>query len=113
MPSFLRAVPLAHYTTFGVGGTAHYFTEILDEDDLQRSVDFAHTKEIPLYTLGMGSNILISDEGFRVLAVHNNILGYEQSIGEKCVRISAGAGEIWDGIVERCASSGWSWPVSA
>ncbi len=108
MPSFSRAVSLARLTTFGVGGTADYFTEISDENELQRAVDFAYTKEIPFFILGCGSNTLFSDEGFSGLVIRNNILGYEHAIGARCVSISAGAGEVWDTIVSHTVASGWS-----
>ncbi|MBI2644907.1 UDP-N-acetylmuramate dehydrogenase [Candidatus Uhrbacteria bacterium] len=108
MPSFLRAISLVERTTFGVGGSADYFSEISDEDDLERSIDFAQSKEIPFFVLGSGSNVLISDAGFRGLVIHTAILRYEDTLGETCVRISVGAGEIWDDVVARSVSSGWS-----
>lgn len=108
MLSFAREISLAQFTTFGVGGVASYFAEISNEDDLCRVVDFVHTKELPLFVLGMGSNVLISDKGFSGLVMRNKILGYDHAIGANCVRVSAGAGEAWDGIVAYTVESGWS-----
>jgi UDP-N-acetylmuramate dehydrogenase len=55
--------PLAPHCWLRLGGTAEFFAEPTNEDDLQKIVSRCRENNIPLRTLGGGSNLLISDEG--------------------------------------------------
>jgi UDP-N-acetylmuramate dehydrogenase len=58
-----EAVSLAPYTTYKVGGPARWFAEPDDLEDL-RSVLEATPSDMPVFILGRGSNVVVSDEGF-------------------------------------------------
>lgn len=83
---FREKVPLAPYTTFKVGGPADFFFETEDPSDLERAVKFAQESSIPYFVLGGGSNVLVSDKGFRGLVIKNQIqnskIKYKNGIGE-------------------------------
>ncbi|MDD5144795.1 MAG: UDP-N-acetylmuramate dehydrogenase [Candidatus Pacebacteria bacterium] len=64
-----RNVSLKNYTTFRIGGKARYFSAVKDEDDLIESLKFSERKKIPFFILGLGSNVLVSDEGFKGLII--------------------------------------------
>lgn len=92
--------PLSHLTTLNIGGNADYFTEIKSEEELKEAVKFASEKDLLIFILSGGSNILISDKGFRGLVIKNNISGIkEEARGEKVI-LTVGAGEVWDKTVE-------------
>ena len=55
--------PLAMHTWFQLGGPAEYFAEPGDPDELIALVKRCREEEIPMRTLGRGSNILVRDEG--------------------------------------------------
>src|SRR5260370_22671107 len=57
-------VPLAPYTTFRIGGPARFFCEVEGEAELAEAVSFAKERNLPLFVLGGGSNLLVSDAGF-------------------------------------------------
>jgi UDP-N-acetylmuramate dehydrogenase len=57
--------PLAPYTTFRIGGPADYYLEPVDVEDVINLDTYLTGKKVPLFVLGNGSNILISDEGIR------------------------------------------------
>ena len=59
---------LAPYTTFRVGGPADVLVEAEDADDLRSVAEIAEGR-IPIAIVGRGSNLLVSDEGFRGIAV--------------------------------------------
>ncbi len=61
---FLEKVPLAPYTTFQIGGPARWFAEAASEDDIAAGIAFAAERQLPLFILGGGSNLLVSDAGF-------------------------------------------------
>lgn len=89
--------PLADHTTFRVGGEAKYFVEVSSEDELLEAVRFGKRENLPIFVLGGGSNVLISDKGFPGLAILVRIKGIEIS-GTGMLRASAGEG--WDEVVE-------------
>jgi UDP-N-acetylmuramate dehydrogenase len=63
-------VPLAPYTTFRIGGPARFFIQVTTESQLLEAVDFARHHNHPLFILGGGSNLLVSDSGFPGLVLH-------------------------------------------
>ncbi len=63
--------PLRHHTTLRVGGPADYFFEAQTPDQLVAALAAAHEAALPCFLLGGGSNLLVSDEGFRGLVVKN------------------------------------------
>jgi UDP-N-acetylmuramate dehydrogenase len=57
-------VPLAPLTTLKVGGTARYFIEAETISEVSQAVEFSRSKNLPLFVLGGGSNLVISDAGW-------------------------------------------------
>ncbi len=64
-----RNEPLAPFTWLKTGGTAEYFIEPRDAEELMRAVKFCHENGIPVHVLGSGSNLLVRDEGVRGVVV--------------------------------------------
>jgi UDP-N-acetylmuramate dehydrogenase len=95
----LEQVPLAPYTTFGIGGPALWFIEASTEDDVLQAVQFARERDLPLFVLGGGSNLLVSDAGFPGAVLHIALKGVEQQGSEGVTRFSIAAGEDWDAFV--------------
>ncbi len=62
-------VPLAQYTTFGIGGSAEYFAEPKSAEEIIECCKWAKQKNLPILVLGGGSNVLISDKGFDGLVI--------------------------------------------
>jgi UDP-N-acetylmuramate dehydrogenase len=60
---------LAEFTTFKIGGPSNWFYQAKNEEDLIKVVTFCRDKEIPFFILGGGSNILITDKGFRGMVI--------------------------------------------
>jgi UDP-N-acetylmuramate dehydrogenase len=66
-----RNEPLARFTTMRVGGPADLFAEIHNLFELRAIVRFARSRDLPLFILGRGSDLVISDKGIRGLVIHN------------------------------------------
>jgi len=62
-------IPLAPFTTLKIGGPAKFFCEAKNEEEILESVKFAEEKNLPVFVLGGGSNILVSDKGFNGLVI--------------------------------------------
>ncbi|HYK87421.1 MAG TPA: UDP-N-acetylmuramate dehydrogenase [Acidobacteriota bacterium] len=96
-------VALADYTTLGVGGPARYFTEVTSEDQLIDAIEIAGSRHLPVFVLGGGSNLLVSDAGFSGLVLHIGLRGVHP-LEEEGDIISVAAGEAWDDFVRLCVS---------
>lgn len=95
----LEQVPLAPYTTFGIGGPARWFIEAVTEDDVLQAVRFAREQNVPLFVLGGGSNLLVSDAGFSGVVLRIGLKGIEQHRTDHVTQFSVAAGENWDAFV--------------
>jgi UDP-N-acetylmuramate dehydrogenase len=98
-------VPLAPFTTLRIGGMARYFVSATSEDEVMAAFDFAESRDLRLFVLGGGSNILVADTGFDGLVLQVAPKGiFEWREGEGTVYITAQAGEDWDEFVAFCVS---------
>lgn len=89
-------ISLAPLTTFHIGGPARWYAAATTEDEIVEAVAFARGQEIPLFVLGGGSNLLVSDAGFPGVVIHIGLRGIEQLPDGVFV---AAAGEDWDHFV--------------
>ena len=62
-------VPLGRYSTFQIGGPAHFFSQPTDREQLMTLLDFQKQSGVPLVVVGRGSNVLFPDEGYTGLVV--------------------------------------------
>jgi UDP-N-acetylmuramate dehydrogenase len=56
--------PLALHTTFRIGGPAEVYAEPRSERELSETLRLVRDEQVPMFYLGLGSNILVSDDGF-------------------------------------------------
>lgn len=61
--------PIGPYTTYRVGGEASIFMRILSVEDLHALSRALSKVRVPVIVLGRGSNMLVSDSGFRGVAI--------------------------------------------
>jgi UDP-N-acetylmuramate dehydrogenase len=100
----LENVPLAPLTTLKVGGPARYFTEPKSASEVSEAVNFARSRDLPLFVLGGGSNLVISDAGWPGLVLRLAISGIEQREENGKTLFEVGAGEEWDRLVARAVA---------
>jgi len=62
-------VPLARYTTIGTGGPARWFARPATIDELQDVLRWARDRDVPVETVGLGSNVLAHDDGVDALVL--------------------------------------------
>lgn len=99
-------VPLSELTTLRVGGPARRLLSAATVEDVVEVVAGADAAGEPLLIIAGGSNLLIGDQGFDGTVLHVALGGI--AIGESGdgVRVVAGAGEAWDGVVAACVDAG-------
>jgi UDP-N-acetylmuramate dehydrogenase len=59
-----EAVELSRFTTLGAGGPARAFARPESVEELEETLAWAREHELPVATVGLGSNLLVADEGF-------------------------------------------------
>ena len=94
-------VSLKNFNTFGIDVSAKYFVEISREDDLVElfmDPQWADTRRL---VMGGGSNMLFKNN-FDGLVIRINIRGIEHRINHEEVFVEAGAGEVWNDLVNYC-----------
>jgi len=64
-----EGVPLSRFTTVGIGGPATAFARPETLAELEEALTWAAERELPVATIGLGSNLLVADEGFDGLAL--------------------------------------------
>lgn len=104
MIEILKNIPLAKYTTFGIGGPAEFFTEVDNSQKLEEALKWANAKNIKVSILGGGSNLLISDKGMKGLVIR--LLGSDIKIEDN--RVSCFSGCPMQVLVQKTMNSGLS-----
>ncbi len=95
--------PLSGLTTMGLGGCAKFLCYVKKESDVIDAFNFANNKNLPILTIGSGSNIIISDNGYKGLVIINEITGFR--IGANGF-VEACSGEKWDNLVSNTVEQG-------
>lgn len=66
--AYRKEQPLAQYTTLKIGGKADYIL-FPNEDNIMDLLEMAKNEGVPFFVIGGGSNILVSDRGYRGLII--------------------------------------------
>jgi UDP-N-acetylmuramate dehydrogenase len=98
-------VLLAPFTTFRIGGAARFFTCVATLAELEKAVAFSEEKKVdgkslPIFILGGGSNVLVSDEGWNGLVIKTEMRGIVEESEGQSIRFIVSAGENWDEFVK-------------
>jgi UDP-N-acetylmuramate dehydrogenase len=104
-------IPLAPLTTLKIGGPARFLVEPRNVGEVQEAVAFARSRDLPLFVLGGGSNLVVADSGWPGVVLKVAIQGIDQQSAhddDGKVLFDAGAGESWDkfvshAVMARCA----------
>ena len=99
-------VSLTSLSTLGVGGSARWFARADTTRDVESLHGWCVEHDLPLFVLGGGSNLVISDEGFPGLVMHMSVAGITTKDGADATLVKAGAGESWDRLVELVVARG-------
>ena len=92
-------ISLAPLTTLQIGGPARFFVEARTIDEVKEAVSISRSRNLPLFVLGGGSNVVIADAGWPGLALRIGISGIHHAHGHQRVTFEVGAGEDWDRFV--------------
>lgn len=107
MPAGIQEhISLADKNWFKTGGAARYFAQPADAHEMARALSFAQHQNLPLFILGTGANILISDEGFEGLVINPQMTGISHEIDGSNGYLTAGAGVRLDQLISYALDHG-------
>jgi len=107
MLQILENFSLKNFNTFGIDALAKYFVEINNADELVELFMDPQWLQTNRLILGGGSNMLFVKD-FDGLVIRMNIRGIEHRINKQEVFIEAGAGEVWNDLVNFCVARGYA-----
>ena len=113
---FQENVSLAKFSNYKIGGIARYFFEPKNEREVVWAVREAKARKLPIFVLGGGTNLLLSDAGFYGLVVAGDDGGCGENVkaknGAKKFSSEAGAGVSMAKLLDYATSkslSGLEW----
>ncbi len=103
-------VALASLTSIRVGGPAARLVTAQTTDELVDVVREVDDADEPLLVVGGGSNLVVADAGFAGTVVQVATTGVTVESDDSCggANVWVAAGEVWDDLVRRAVSEGWS-----
>jgi len=94
--------PLTFHTSLRIGGPADFFIMPRDLDDLCYAMAFAEQEDLPVFVLGGGNDVLVSDRG--VQAVVLKLLGVFGRAEFQGTEVAVGAGMSLSGLIRDAAA---------
>jgi len=85
-----EGVALGRFTTLGTGGSARAFARPGSVDELEEALVGARERELTVATVGLGSNLLVADDGVDALVL--KLTGELAAVGVEGDRLVAGGG---------------------
>ena len=98
--------PLSEHTNFRIGGPADFYLYPKDLEDLGALVDFCEREGIPRFVIGNGTNLLVSDEGFRGIVI--DLSETFTHVSCKGSVVTVGAGVFLRNLLKYCTERGLS-----
>lgn len=95
-------VSLADKTWFKTGGPARFYSEPCTTHEFQEAVLYATAYNLPIFVLGEGANILISDEGFNGLVIRPQLQDISHYHEGEHSFVKAGAGVSFQALIDYC-----------
>lgn len=96
--------PMKKHTTFRIGGAADYFLCPEDGEQTAKVIHICQEEQIPYFVLGNGSNLLVSDSGYRgaVIQLYKNM----SRVWTEGTRVFAQAGALLSTVSKKAMEAG-------
>jgi UDP-N-acetylmuramate dehydrogenase len=103
--NILKHISLASLTTYHLGGIAKYFVKPKTSGELLEALDWAEKNKQPIYILGGGSNILVSDKGYEGLIIKlDNQEINRKEWGDNKITLEVSSGVSLRTLVQFCST---------
>ena len=100
-------ISLSDKNWFKTGGSARYFCEPEDISQLMFALDFSQKKNLDIFFLGQGANILISDNGFDGIVIKSNLkfINILENALDNYIYLKVGSGATIDQLINYCLNN--------
>ncbi len=102
----LKNISLKDKNTFRIGGEALYYAEPQSQSDIIAAISFAQQNDLPIFVLGKGSNVLISDSGWSGVVVNLSSKFCKINWNNDCVQAESGA--LLNTLINQLIDKGFS-----
>jgi UDP-N-acetylmuramate dehydrogenase len=102
-PGVEAGAPLARLTTIGTGGPARFLARPTDAAELVTILAWADAEGLDVAVIGLGSNLLVADEGYDGVALH--LEGALAAIEIEGTSVRCGGGASLAAVVRRCTEA--------
>jgi UDP-N-acetylmuramate dehydrogenase len=105
---FKKDIPLSRFSHYKIGGVARFFFEPKNEKEITWAITEAKANKVPVFILGGGTNLLLSDDGFQGLVIKPALM----DVKAKGARVNVGAGVLMADLLQytvKNAMSGLEW----
>ena len=83
--------PMKKHTTFRIGGPADVFVMPRTIEEVSKALEICRQEQLPYFILGNGSNLLVSDQGYRGVIIQLDRNMEEITVDGTEIRAAAGA----------------------
>lgn len=83
--------PMSRHTTFRIGGPADFYLCPHSTKEVQEIVEICKEENLPYFVLGNGSNLLVSDKGYRGVVIQLWKNFSDITVKDCCIQAKAGA----------------------
>jgi len=97
-----KQVSLSDKNWFGTGGAAQYYCEPTTAQEFKKALAFAQENNFEQFVLGLGANILISDDGFDGLVIRPQLKEITHEQQNDNAHVTAGAGVTIQELINYC-----------
>ncbi len=94
--------PMSRHTTFGVGGPADYFIEAHTSEDMVTAVNLAVNNSVDYFIVGGGSNLLVSDSGYRGAIIKSGL----NDFNVESQTVTVGSGHNLELLIDKLCERG-------
>ena len=103
----LECEPLARHTYYRIGGPADFLAFPKNLNALSQLGKFIQERRLPYFILGQGSNLLVSDDGFRGVVIRMSKLDLGIELEEGGL-VRTGASVAISSLLRKCGAEGWA-----
>ena len=87
----MKDEPMKKHTTFRIGGPADVFVMPRTIEEVSKALEICRQEQLPYFILGNGSNLLVSDQGYRGVIIQLDRNMEEITVDGTEIRAAAGA----------------------
>ena len=100
--------PMSRHTTYRIGGPARAFVEVYSIAALRTIIELCKKEGLEWCAVGKGSNLLVSDEGYKGIALALSGDFRKWHFDDETRRVVVGAGTILSRLVQEVFHRGYS-----